>query len=261
VFLLGLDLAHVLLLAGSGLLAGIVNALAGGGTFFTFSALIAAGLPPIVANATSAVAVTPANVASTFAYRREIGENLARFGWLSFVSLLGGAAGAVLLTRIDNVSFRAAVPWLLLFATVLFAASPWIVRLARRLSRPDGGRSPLTVAVGLLIQAATSVYGGFFGAGMGIVMLASLAITEGGDFHRINAAKNLCATLIQLSAVALFVWAGLVSWREAAIVGVAAVGGGYAAVAFGRRIPPAVIRLMVIAVGVLLTLYFFLEGR
>src|SRR6478609_1617271 len=126
-----MDLSNAVLLAASGLAAGLVNAIAGGGTFFTFSALVGAGLPPVVANATSAVAVTPANLASAWAYRRELVANARRFSILAVVSLVGGLVGAYILTTTDNSSFRKLVPWLLLFATVLFAISPKIVAFAR----------------------------------------------------------------------------------------------------------------------------------
>ncbi len=133
-----MDLSTAALLAASGLAAGLVNAIAGGGTFFTFSALVAAGLPPVVANATSAVAVTPANLASAWAYRQELLANLRRFAALGLVSLSGGLIGAYILTVTDNASFRQLVPWLLLFATLLFAASPKIVGLARSIARHEG---------------------------------------------------------------------------------------------------------------------------
>jgi len=255
-----MDLSTTALLAASGLGAGLVNAIAGGGTFFTFSALIAAGLPPITANATSAVAVTPANLASAWAYRRELAANLRRFAALGIVSLIGGLVGAYILTATDNAAFRLLVPWLLLFATLLFAMSPRIVALARAIGKAEGGHPSRRAWIGgLAFQFLVAIYGGFFGAGMGIVMLAALAITEGDDFHLINSAKHLCSTLIQLVAVVLFIAAGLVSWKETFIVGAASVIGGYAGVAFGRKLPAPVIRWIVIAVGALLTLYFFMR--
>jgi len=255
-----MDVATAALLAASGLAAGLVNAIAGGGTFFTFSALVTAGLPPIVANATSAVAVTPANVASAWAYRRELAANLRRFAALGVVSLIGGLVGAYILTVTHNEAFRQLVPWLLLFATLLFAASPRIVALARTIAKSEGHHpSTRAWAAGLAFQLIVAVYGGFFGAGMGIVMLAALAITEGDDFHLINSAKNLCATLIQIVAVVLFVAKGLVSWPETVVVGLASVVGGYLGVVFGRRLSAGAIRWLVIAVGASLTLYFFLH--
>ncbi|WP_112662043.1 sulfite exporter TauE/SafE family protein [Microvirga flavescens] len=255
-----MDLSTVALLAASGLAAGLVNAIAGGGTFFTFSALVATGLPPVIANATSAVAVTPANLASAWAYRRELAANIRRFAALGVVSLIGGLGGAYILTTTDNAAFRQLVPWLLLFATLLFAASPKIVSLARSIARHEGHHpSTKAWAAGLAVQFAVSIYGGFFGAGMGIVMLAALAITEGDDFHLINSAKHLCSTLIQLVAVVIFIAAGLVAWREMAIVGAASVIGGYLGVVFGRRLPPKAIRWLVIGVGAVLTVYFFVR--
>ena len=204
--------------------------------------------------------MTPANLASAWAYRRELVANLRRFAALSVVSLIGGVVGAYILTKTGNAAFRQLVPWLLLFATLLFAASPRIVALARRLGRHEGrGPSTRAWASGLAFQFCVSIYGGFFGAGMGIVMLAALAITEGDDFHLINSAKHLCSTLIQLVAVILFVVAGLVSWRETAVIGVASVAGGYLGVVFGRRLSAGAIRWLVIAVGVALTAYFFVR--
>ncbi|MBD2747367.1 sulfite exporter TauE/SafE family protein [Microvirga sp. BT688] len=255
-----MELSTAVLLAASGLAAGLVNAIAGGGTFFTFSALVAAGLPPVVANATSAVAVTPANLSSAWAYRRELAANARRFAALGIVSLIGGLGGAYILTVTNNDAFRQLVPWLLLFATLLFAASPKIVALARAIGKHEGDHpSTKAWAAGLAFQTGVAVYGGFFGAGMGIVMLAALAITEGDDFHLINSAKHLCSTLIQLVAVVLFVIAGLVSWPETIIVGAASVIGGYLGVVFGRRLPASSIRWLVIAVGAALTLYFFIR--
>jgi uncharacterized membrane protein YfcA len=255
-----MDVPTALLLAGSGLAAGLVNAIAGGGTFFTFSALIGAGLPPVIANATSAVAVTPANLSSAWAYRRELTANARRFAALGLVSLLGGLLGAFVLTITNNAAFRLLVPWLLLFATGLFALSPRIVALARTIARREGHHpSSKARAAGLGFQTLVAIYGGFFGAGMGIVMLAALAVTEGDDFHLINAAKHLCSTVIQLVAVVLFLAAGLVSWPETLAVGAASVVGGYLGVVFGRKLPATVIRWLVIGVGAGLTVFFFIH--
>jgi uncharacterized membrane protein YfcA len=250
-----MTIADLALLAGAGLLAGIVNAVAGGGTFFTFSALIATGIPPITANATSAVAVVPGSAASTLAYLREIRTHARRFALLCVVSAVGGAAGAVLLLRLENATFRPLVPYLLLAATILFALGPTVTRVAMRGRElgSEGARRAGTVIFQLLI----AVYGGFFGAGMGIVMLAALAITEGDDFHLINAAKNLLATVLQTVAVGFFIAAGVIVWPAAAVITVASIIGGYLGVTVSRRIDPRYMRWFVIAVGALLTVYFF----
>lgn len=247
----------ILLVAAAGLAAGTVNAVAGGGTFFTFAALIAVGLPPVLANATSAVGVTPANVASALGYRREIIRHFRHLALLTGVSLAGGGLGAYALTRIGNEDFRDLVPWLLLFATLLFAASPWIAGAARSLS--GGDRSPVWRIIGAGVQFVTSIYGGFFGAGMGIMMLAALAITEGDDYHVNNAAKHLFAFVIQIIAVVMFVAQGMVAWPQAITIMVAAAIGGWSGVALARRVPAIVIRITVIATGAFLCAMFFLR--
>ena len=250
---------ELLLLFSAGVIAGGVNAVAGGGTFFTFSALLAVGLPPIPANATSAVSVVPGYLGSAFAYRREIRSHPGRFAFLGVLSLLGGALGALLLLALDNTHFRILVPWLLLGATLLFLTAPRIVRRARSLGRAAHGHPPAgyrRLAAG--IQFLTSVYGGFFGAGMGIVLLATLAVSEVDDFHLINAAKNLLSVLIQGAAVGLFIVAGIVHWPQAAVITLASLLGGYLGIVVAKRIEERWIRRFVIGVGTLLSLYFFL---
>ena len=224
------------------------------------SALLASGAMPAVASASvhAAEMVTTGLAGASHAWHRNIDWALVRR--LAPAGVLGGVVGAYILTVPNNDAFRKLVPWLLLFATLLFAASPKIVALARAIGKSEGHHpSTKAWAAGLAFQTGVAVYGGFFGAGMGIVMLAALAITEGDDFHLINSAKHLCSTLIQLVAVVLFIAAGLVSWPETLIVGAASVIGGYLGVVFGRRLPANVIRWLVIAVGVVLTLYFFIR--
>ncbi len=247
----------VILLALSGFLAGAINAVAGGGTFFTFSALLAVGLPPIVANATSAVAVLPGSVASSFAYLAEVKRYARKFLMLGVVSVFGGVAGALLLLQLTNAVFSRLVPYLLLSATLLFAISPLLAKRGKKVQANK--RSHRGYLLGLGLQFVISVYGGFFGAGMGIVMLASLALTEGGDFHTVNAAKNVLAVAIQTVAVALFIVSGVVSWPQALVVMVAAIVGGYIGVIVARRVPVGVIRGFIITTGLLLSLYYFVR--
>lgn len=258
-----LELWDVLLLSGAGLLAGLVNAVAGGGTFFTFSALLGAGIPPIAANATSAVAVWPGSLASLAAYRVEVVREWRHFSLLGLVSLIGGAIGAVILLLLEDAEFRRMVPWLLLMATLLFAFSPNITaffrRHAIRAGREHGTGGPVSKAVGAVIQFLVSIYGGFFGAGMGILMLASLSVTEGDDFHRINAAKVLFATLINGIAIVLFVAEGIIDWPAALIVMAACIAGGYLGVVIAKRVPAVWVRRFVVAVGAGLTIVFFLR--
>src|SRR3954451_23312215 len=194
---------HLFLLAGAGLLSGVLNAVAGGGTFFTFAAMLGIGLPPITANASSAVALGIGSFASAAAYRDELARLWRGVLLLALASAAGGFLGALILVSLDNVTFRGLIPWLLLTATVIFALGPRIAGAlgATSADAPTPGRR----AAGMLIQFATAVYGGFFGAGMGFLMLASLGLTEGSDYHRLNAIKQILATVIQVLAIAVFV--------------------------------------------------------
>lgn len=254
-----MDPQALLLLALAGLVAGAVNALAGGGTIFTFSALMAAGLPPVTANATSAVSVLPGQIAAALAYRREIAASARHLLPLLLVSAVGGTAGGLLLLATDPALFRGLVPWLILLATLLFAAAPRIAALGERLA----ARRAAAIATGpgpgaTTLQGLVAVYGGYFGAGMGIMMLATLSLTEGRDFHRLNAAKNALASVMQGLAVAVFVLSGAVHWPSVAVVAAASVAGGWASVAVGRLVPQGAIRLLVILTGLGLTLWYLL---
>jgi uncharacterized membrane protein YfcA len=253
-----MSLANLLLLAAAGFLSGALNAVAGGGTFFTFAALVGAGLPPITANASSAVALTVGSLASAAAYRAEIAGLWRGVLRLVLSSGAGALVGALILVAIDNVTFRAVIPWLLLFATVVFALGPAI---ARRLGTAGVGPPSLGRRLaGAVIQFATAVYGGFFGAGMGFLMLASLGLTEGADYHRINAIKQILSVVIQSVAIVVFIHGGIIAWPEALVVMLAAVAGGYLGVGAARMVPGNVMRGVVIAAGAALTAYYFLAG-
>ncbi|MNF36908.1 hypothetical protein D3C84_178160 [compost metagenome] len=249
-----MSLSDILLLVLAGFAAGGMNALAGGGTFFSFPALLAAGLPPVTANATNAVALWPASLAGAWAARtslRPLGRYLLP---LLLAGLCGGLLGGLLLLAGGDDIFANLIPWLLLTATVLFAASPW---LSRRLAayraeaaQPPHGKLSLAAHIGV------SIYGGYFGAGMGILQLAAFSI-EGHPLGRANALKNLISAVIYSIATITFVVAGRVSWYELAILLVGATLGGYAGGALGQRLPPALLRALVIVVGTSMTLYYF----
>jgi uncharacterized membrane protein YfcA len=248
---------HLLLLAAAGFLSGALNAVAGGGTFFTFAALLATGLPPITANATSAVALVVGSLASGAAYRREIAVLWRAAFWLSLASAVGGVVGALILVALDHVTFRGMIPWLLLFATLVFASGPRIARLVRT-SEVGAPSLPRRLA-GMTIQFLTAVYGGFFGAGMGFLMLASLGLTEGTDYHRLNAIKQILAVIIQAVAIVIFIRGGIIAWPAALVTMAAAVAGGYLGVGIARKVPSGVMRGFVIASGAALTVYYFLS--
>ncbi|MCY0148917.1 sulfite exporter TauE/SafE family protein [Hoeflea sp. G2-23] len=245
-----MSLFDIVLLFSAGFLSSVVNAIAGGGTFLTFGAMTLAGVPPIMANATSSVTQFPGYVTSALAYRTEIRE-AGREAWiLAGLSLVGSLGGALILVSMSNPSFRSLVPWLLLAATLIFAAGPYL--------RPKKLHAEQPISrLGLVGQFLTSIYGGFFGAGMGIMMLAVLGIAKGGDYHKLNALKNFVAVIIALIAIVVFSTGGVVAWLPAIIMIPAGALGGYAGVWAARRVPQTVIRAIVVGVGLLLTWYYF----
>ena len=249
-------LANILLLALSGFLAGMVNAIAGGGTFLTFGALTLVGIPPISANATSSITQFPGYVTSTLAYWHDIKKMWRSAALLGVMSALGSGVGALILLALSNPSFRAMVPWLLLAATALFAAGPWLKPKGHAMAEQDEKAS----ALALVLQFLTSIYGGFFGAGMGVMMLATLGLTQRGDYHRLNALKNMFAAVIAAVAIVVFVGGGVVAWGEALVMIPAVALGGYAGVWTARRVPQVAVRLVVVAIGLLLAAYYFVQG-
>lgn len=251
-----MTLAEFSLLAVAGFAAGVVNAVAGGGTFFTFSALVAGGLATLDANATSAVALTPANIASVAAYRHEFRLYLREIIPFSIVGAIGGIAGAVLLVNLGDVGFRPLVPWLLLVATLLFAASG---KLRQVIAPAIESNSAPARAAAYALMAVVSIYGGFFGAGMGIMMLAAMAIIEGGNFHKANTIKNMVSFFAQGAAIILLIAGGLVHWPQAIVTMIASIIGGYLGVGVARRVPEKMVRAVVVTVGAVLTVIFFLR--
>ncbi len=248
-----MPIATILLLFAAGFFSGVVNAIAGGGTFLTFGALTLAGLPPIAANATSSITQFPGYVTSTLAYLRELKSFWRGAVVLALVSAAGALAGALFLVSLSNPAFRAMVPWLLIAATAVFAVGP-------KLRPKPGGEGHPATPLGLGLQTLTAFYGGFFGAGMGIMMLASLGLASGGDYHRLNALKNFLSIVIAAVAIAVFATAGAVSWTHALVMVPAVALGGYAGVSLARRVPQSILRFLVIAAGLLLAVYYFLTG-
>lgn len=239
----------------AGFLSGAANAVAGGGTFITFGAMTLVGLPPIVANATSSVTQFPGYITSTLAYAADIRHFWRRALLLCLISAFGALAGALILLALDNPSFRAMVPWLLLAATALFAAGPWL----KPSPKPDHEASVGSL-VGSLAQFLTSIYGGFFGAGMGVMMLATLGLTQSGDYHKLNALKNMLAMVIAAVAIIVFVSGGVIAWPQAIVMIPGGALGGYAGVWIAKRVPQNVVRGFVVAVGLFLAFYYFAKG-
>jgi uncharacterized membrane protein YfcA len=248
---------EVLMLALSGFAAGIANAVAGGGTFFTFPVMVAYGMPTLNANATSAVALVPGSLATAAAYRHETATHWREVVPLALIGIAGGIVGGWLVIALGDEGFRPLVPWLLGTATLLFAFGAQIRRFVGRIAHAQGGASR---AVAYAIMSCVAVYGGFFGAGMGIMLLATLTIVEHGDFHKANAMKNVIALLSQAVAVVLFFAGGLIWWTESLVVMLAAIAGGYLGVGLARRVPEPWVRGVVVVIGVALTVAFSLRA-
>lgn len=232
-----------------------MNSVAGGGSFISFPALLFVGLDPKIANATNTTALWPGSLASVGAFRRELRVQAHNARLLAGISIVGGLFGAYLLWRTPSDIFRALLPYLMLAATLLFLFSPRINAFARR---ADERRAvPGNHARSLFLQALVSIYGGFFGAGIGILMLATLALMGLEDIHEMNAIKTLLATLINGVAMVAFMAAGMVEWPKAMLMAVAAIIGGYGGAALSRRVPSHSVRIFVIVVGFLMSGYLF----
>lgn len=252
-----MDVFDLGLIFGAALLAGALNAIAGGGSFFSFPALLVAGVPPIVANATNALALWPGTLASVGAYRQELYGQQRDIWLFSGLSLIGGLVGAILLLYTDERRFTALIPYLLLFATLIFTFSPQITRLTRYVAGTHGGSQHLLVVI---IYVAIAVYGGFFGAGLGILTLAALSLLGYDNIHRMNALKTLQAALVNGIAVVTFVATGLIAWMPALVMIGGAIVGGYGGAAIARRIDAGRVRTAVVWLSIGLTIWFFVRG-
>ena len=251
---------QVLILFIAAILGGMLNSVAGGGTFITLPALIFTGVLPINANATSTVALWPGSLASVGAYRQELAKQKRSLViLLSVTSLIGGILGAELLLNTSQSTFVKLLPYLLLLATVLFALSgPVTARLRERSTRGSSFSWPTMVGISLL-QLVIAIYGGYFGGGIGILMLATLGLMGSENIHEMNAMKTLLTTFINGVALVLFIIKGIVAWPEAIVMIIGATIGGYGGAYFARRLDPRVVRWFVIAVGVVMTIYFFVR--
>ena len=257
------------------ILGGALNSVAGGGSFITFPSLILTGVLPIQANATSTVALWPGSLASVGAYRKELaGQNRVRLLVLVGTSLIGGVLGAILLLRTSQSTFVKLIPYLLLVATLLFAFSgPITSHLRKRAgnaasmldtakseqSLPKRPDSPLRLVALSLIQLVIATYGGYFGGGIGILMLASLGLMGMENVHEMNALKTVLQSSINGVAVITFIVAGAVVWFQAIVMILGAIMGGFFGAYFARQLDQRIVRGFVILVGVSMTIYFFLK--
>jgi uncharacterized protein len=243
----------------AGVVAGAINSVAGGGTLVSFPALIAFGVPPVPANATNTAAVCPGALSSAYAYRHDLPKQHGLLAVLLLPSLLGGLLGAWVLAQTPNWLFARIVPFLVLFATVLFAARG---RFARRLgfaSVEDAHPSPGARTWGFFFQLFVAGYGGYFGAGIGILMLASLGVMGLRDIHRMNAIKTILSFLINGMALIYFIVKGLVVWPIALLMAAGAILGGYVGARLAKRVNQRYLQLFIVAVGLFVSVWLFLR--
>jgi uncharacterized membrane protein YfcA len=244
-----------LLLFLAGLIGGALNSLAGGGSFIVFPALLAAGVPPVLANASNTYAALPGYISGTVGFWPAMRGHRDRLVLYSIVGLIGGWLGAELLLRVSNEEFERVVPWLILFAVALFAfggrINAWIAE------RAAGRGARAGAAVLVMILGLVCIYGGFFNAGLGILLLAFLALAGMTDIHAMNGLKMWIAAVVAVVAVARFVIGGSIDWYHGTIALVGVTIGSYVAARLAPLIPQAIIRGLVIAYGLGLTGWFF----
>lgn len=235
------------------MLGGAINSVAGGGSFITFPTLIFMGVPPISANATNNAAMWVGVLGSARGYKREIREHRKVLLAPALLSVIGALIGSLLLLRTPPTLFERLIPYLLLFATVVFALSPLFTRERYGVRH----HSP----VQLVLQFAVSVYGGYFGAGIGILMLAILAFSGLPNLNAMNGIKNALSIVINGVALVPFIVAGIVNWPIAVLMAIFALVGGYTGSRLFRLVPSLITRGVVIAIGIAMTSYFFLHAH
>lgn len=247
-----IEFLSLLIVAAAGFYAGVQNVLAGGGSFITFPALLLVGLNPLAANMTSTIALFPSQITSAIAGRSLVSDvGTLTFRRLFIVSCIGGVCGAILLLNTPASFFARLVPWLVLFATAVFAWGSF-------------RRKPLHVAqtvhpvVLTLVQASIAVYGGYFGGGIGFLMLAALTVA-GVPVRAATAGKNVLAMAMNASAVLIFVFSPLVNWPAAIALGLGGIAGGLAGSWLMHRVPENQLRGFVVLVGTLLTIWLFIR--
>jgi uncharacterized protein len=245
--------------------AGIVNALAGGGTLISFPALTAIGLPAVAANVTSTMALWPGFVGSALALRRDLTGQRRRILFITPLAAVGAVLGGLLLFWSGDRTFEALVPWLVLSATALLASQDAVGRwLRRRMTRSAApGESPAEspasdLVIGVVVGVA-SIYGGYFGAGLGVILLATLGLFLADTFTRINALKNVVALVTNLTAAALFAFSDQVIWSLALVMALAALTGGAVGGRLASRVRPGVLRQIVVAIGATVGLVYLLR--
>ena len=242
------------LLASASFIAGIINSIAGGGSFLTFPALVFTGVPTIAANATSAVAVFPGYLSGALGFAKELKEfPKSKFLLLITLSIMGGIGGSLLLLITPASVFSYIIPWLLGFATLLFAFGDFVAKWAEKNSNSNGFLGNLTTLI-------VCIYGGYFNGGLGIILLALFSTLGMRDIHLMNGLKNIMSFALSAASVVTFAIAGIVFWQQAIIMMIAATIGGYFGVVVARKLSKNTIRMIIVIIGLIMTVIFGIKA-
>ncbi|WP_391090883.1 TSUP family transporter [Vibrio sp. NH-UV-68] len=248
-----------ILLFAAGVVGGILNSIAGGGSFITFPALMFFGLPAVAANATNTFAVCAGYISGAYGFRQDIAHSAQRLPSLILISLLGGALGAYLLLNVSEQQFLIAIPWLLLFATLLFLfghhLSTWLAKGAQRVSL-----NPIwsTISISLLLLLV-SAYGGFFNAGLGVIVLSYLVLAGYTNINQMNGLKLLVSSCVSVIAIVVFMVDGVIDWQKGFAVMMGSLLGGYVAARVSRKVEQKYVKGFVALSSIAMTLYFFAD--
>ncbi|MCJ2128185.1 sulfite exporter TauE/SafE family protein [Methylobacterium sp. E-045] len=246
-----MDWMTAIFLMSAGAAGGVINAVAGGATLITFPAMLQVGLPPVIANASNAVAIMPGHLIAFLADPGRWPPIDRRLGWLTAASLLGGASGALLLLWLPEALFTGPVPVLIAFATVLFAFAPTI-----QAHRAKRGPRPKDALTGPAMISLASIYGGFFGAGLGVILTALLSISGSRDIRTVKVLKNLLATTVSVAATTIFIVQGAVSWPETLVMLAGALFGGFLGGYLVKVLPTEWVRWTVILAGIVMSVTY-----
>lgn len=252
-------LFELILLFFAGLFGGILNSIAGGGSFITFPALMFVGIPPVIANATNTFASCAGYMSGAYAFRKEIAQHKDELWRIITISLIGGVTGAWLLLKTPDAVFRDIIPWLLLFATVLFIFGGQINSGLKKIASVHRHASSIGTILLLITFLGVTIYGGFFNAGLGIITLSYLALAGHTNINTMNGLKLLVSSTVSLIAITLFIYNDAIAWYEGMIVLCGTLVGGYFAANVSRKLPANYVRQFVILVSIATTIYFFIK--
>ena len=242
-----MSLLHALAIFGAGIAAGTINTVVGSGTLITFPVLLGFGYSPVVANVSNTVGLVPGSASGALGYRQELSGQDRRMIPLATASILGGCVGAALLLSLPSSAFKAIVPVFIAVALVLIVAQPWLARALEHRRRPAHANAGPLATMGVF---ASGVYGGYFGAAQGILLLSILGLAINDDLQRINALKVVLAGLVNFVAAIIFVFAAHVAWGAAVLIAVGSTIGGVLGARVGRRLPEGVLRAVIVVVGI-----------